>query len=450
MRRFRPAREDVAKVVRLALPVAGVQLGLAAMGLVDTMMVGRVSPPALAAVALGNIFFFATGIFGVGVLLALDPVVAQAIGAEDREAAARGVQRGLVLALFLSALTSVALTPAGLVFRAAQQPAEVIPIAAGYALALIPGAPAFFAFIALRQSLLAIGRVAPILWTTLAANLVNLLLNWVLIWGHLGVPPLGAVGSAWATSLSRWFLALAVLGAAWPDLRPFLRPWRSGVARLRPLARMLVLGVPIGVQLQLEWGAFAATGLLMGVLGAEAMAGHQIALNLASFAFMIPVGIGAAASVRVGQEIGRGDASSARRAAGAALATGILFTVMTAALYLAIPSLLGRAFTDDAGVARVAALLLPIAGVFQVFDGLQAVAAGVLRGTGDTRMPMLVNVLGFWVLGCPLSLLLAFRLGWGPRGLWWGLATGIAVVAILLSLRVRTRLAGELRRLAVE
>ncbi len=450
MRRFRPAREDFVKVVRLALPVVGAQLGLVAMGVVDTMMVGRVSPPDLAAVALGNLFFFATGMFGVGVLLALDPVVAQAIGAEDREAAARGVQRGLLLALFLSVLTSAALTPAGLVFRAAGQPPEVIPIAVGYAFALIPGAPAFFLFVVFRQSLLSIGRVAPILLTALAANIVNFLLNWVLIWGNLGVPRLGAVGSAWGTSLSRWFLALAILGAAWPDLRPFLWPWRRGAARLRPLARMLLLGVPIGVQLELEWGAFAATGLLMGVLGAEAMAGHQIAVNLASFAFMIPIGIGAAASIRVGQEIGRGDASAARRAAGAALAAGTLFMVITAALFLAIPTLLGRAFTDDAGVVRVAALLLPIAGVFQVFDGLQAVAAGVLRGAGDTRVPMLVNVLGFWTLGLPLSLLLAFRLDWGPRGLWWGLAAGLAVVAILLLLRVRNRFAGALGRLAVE
>ena len=436
--------------MRLALPVAGVQLGMMAMGLVDTMMVGRVSAPDLAAVALGNLFFFATGIFGVGVLLSLDPVVAQAVGAGDGEAAARGVQRGLILALFLAALTSLALVPAGLLFRAAGQPAEVIPIAVGYVLASIPGTPPFFFFVVLRQSLQAIGRVAPILWTALVANVVNFGLNWVLIWGNLGAPRLGAVGSSWATSISRWFLAAALLIVAWSLLRPVLRPWRSGVGRVRPLARMLLLGVPIGLQLQLEWGAFAAIGLLMGLLGTEEMAGHQIALNLAAFAFMVPLGISAAASVRVGQEVGRGDAGSARRAAGGALAIGLAFMLCTALLFLTFPTALGRAFSDDLAVVGVVTLLLPIAGVFQIFDGLQAVAVGVLRGVGDTRAPMWANILGFWVLGLPLSLLLCFHFGLGPRGLWWGLAAGLAAVAVLLLMRVRVHLGGELRRLTID
>ena len=420
------------------------------MGLVDTMMVGRVSAADLAAVALGNLFFFATGVFGLGVLLSLDPLVAQAVGAGDWEAAARGVQRGLLLSLVLAGLTSLALLPAGLVFTAAGQPPEVIPIAVGYALAAIPGTPPFFFFIVFRQSLQAMGRVAPILWTALAANLVNLGLNWVLIWGNLGVPPLGAVGSSWATSISRWFLAMALVAVAWRLLRPVVRPWRSGVWRIRPLARMLLLGMPIGFQFQLEWGAFAATGLLMGLLGTEEMAGHQIALNLAAFAFMIPVGIGAAASVRVGQEVGRSDPARARRAAGAALGIGLAFMLCTALIFLLFPTFLGRLFTNDLAVVGVVTLLLPIAGVFQVFDGLQAVAAGVLRGVGDTRAPMWANILGFWALGLPLSLLLGFRLGLGPEGLWWGLAAGLAAVATLLLLRVRIRMGRELRRLAID
>ncbi len=448
--RFRPTRADLTEVGRLALPVVGVQVGLMGMGLVDTMMVGRVSAPDLAAVALGNLFFFATGVFGVGVLLSLDPVVAQAVGARDEEAAARGVQRGLLLALVLAALTSLVLLPADLFFRAARQPTEVIPIAVGYVLGLIPGAPAFFIFVVLRQSLQAIGRVAPIFWTALAANVVNFGLNWVLIWGNLGVPPLGAVGSSWATSISRWFLAIALLTAAWPLLRPMVQPWRSGVGQLRPLAGMLFLGVPIGFQYQLEWGAFAVTGLLMGLLGTEEMAGHQIALNLAAFAFMIPMGIGAAASVRVGQEVGGGDPGRARRAAGGALAIGLTCMLGTAILFLSFPTALGRMFTDDLGVVGVVVVLLPIAGVFQVFDGLQAVAGGVLRGVGDTRAPMWAMIAGFWALGLPLSLLLGFRLDLGPPGLWWGLAAGLAVVATLLLLRVRSHLGGELRRLAIE
>ena len=449
-RHFRPSGEDFERVVRLALPVTGVQLGLMSMGLVDTLMVGRVSAPDLAAVALGNLFFFTVGVFGVGVLLSLDPVIAQAVGAGDREAAARGVQRGLILAVALAVMTSLALLTANVVFRVAQQPEDVIPIAVGYALASIPGTTPFFMFVVLRQSLQAMGRIAPILWTALAANLLNFGLNWILIWGNLGAPRMGALGSAWGTSIARWFLALALLAAAWPLLRPLLRPRRVGVGRLRPLVQMLSLGVPIGFQFQLEWGAFAAIGLLMGLLGTEEMAGHQIALNLVAFAFMIPLGIGAAASVRVGQEIGREDAGAARRAAGAALMLGLVFMLGTALLFLGFPTVFGRAFTDDAGVIRVVALLLPIAGVFQVSDGLQAIAAGVLRGVGDTAAPMWANILGFWVLGLPLSLLLGFGLGLGPRGLWWGLAVGLSVVAFLLLLRVRARLAQTLGRVQID
>jgi MATE family multidrug resistance protein len=432
------------------LPVVGVQLGLMAMGLVDTMMVGRVSAPDLAAVALGNLFFFTIAVFGVGVLLSLDPVVAQAVGAGEAEAAARGLQRGLIIALALAMITSLALLPASLVFRLAGQPEDVIPIAVAYVLASIPGTAPFFFFVVLRQSLQAMGRVAPILWTAIAGNVLNFGLNWILIWGNLGAPRMGALGSAWATSIARWFLAITLLAVAWPLLQPLLRPWRSGVGRLQPLVRMLILGIPIGFQYQLEWGAFAVIGLLMGLLGTEEMAGHQIALNLAAFAFMIPMGIGAAAAVRVGQEVGRNDAGSARRAAGAALSLGVAFMLGTALLFLGLSTVLARAFTDEPGVIGVAATLLPIAGVFQVFDGLQAVAAGVLRGVGDTRAPMWATILGFWVLGLPLSWLLGFRLGLGPTGLWWGLALGLAVLACLLLLRVRSRLGRTMSRVLID
>ncbi|MEX1259007.1 MAG: MATE family efflux transporter [Gemmatimonadota bacterium] len=447
---LRPGRADFASVIRLALPVAGVQVGLTAMGVVDTLMVGRVSAADLAAVALGNLYFFVVGIFGLGILLALDPVMAQAVGAGDREAAARGMQRGLALALVLGVVTALVLIPGEAVFRFARQPAEVIPIAAGYARGSILGAVPFFLFIVFRQSLQAMGRVSPIFWTAVFGNVANVFLNWVLIWGHLGVPPLGAVGSAWATSLSRWVLAIGLLVVAWPLLAPLLRPWRAEVGRIAPLLRMLSIGIPIGMQFVLEFGAFALTGILMGWLGTEPMAGHQIALNLSVFTFMVPMGIGAASAVLVGQGIGRGDAPGARRAAGASLSLALAFMSAAALVFLFFPEPLGRLFTGDPGVVAIVAVLLPIAGVFQISDGLQAVAAGVLRGAGDTRVPMLANILGFWLVGLPVSGFLGFGLGWGPAGLWWGLAAGLAAVAALLLLRVRVRFRRDLERLAVE
>jgi MATE family multidrug resistance protein len=447
---FRPQREDLGSLVRLALPVAIVQVAMMAMGAVDTIMVGRVSPVDLAAVALGNLYVFGVTVFGMGVLFALDPVISQAVGAGDPVGVARGVQRGGMLSLGLTGMSVMLLLPAGPALRAAGQPEEVVPVAAGYALASIPGVLPFYGFNVLRQSLQAMARITPILVTVLLANLANVFFNWVLIFGNLGFPSLGAVGSGWATSLSRWFMVLTLLGLAWPILRPSVVPFRPEVTAVRPLLRFFRLGAPVGAQQFLEFGVFGAAGLLMGWMGTVAMASHQVALNLAALTFMVPVGVAQATAVLVGQGVGREDPPAARRAAGAGLLVGAGFMAFAAALLLSMPELLARVFTDDVPVLQLAALLIPIAGIFQVFDGLQVVAAGVLRGVGDTRVPMLLNLVGFWLVGLPVSYGLGFVVDVGPGGIWWGLAAGIGLVAVLLVARVRARLGRELRRLAID
>jgi len=216
------------------------------------------------------------------------------------------------------------------------------------------------------------------------------------------------------------------------------------------LARMVRLGAPIGVQFFLEFGAFGAIGILMGWMGAVAMAGHQVAINLASLTFMVPLGISQASAVLVGQGVGRGDPDGARRAAGAGLLLGVGFMVVTAVLFLSLPEFFALIYTDDTKVVALAALLIPLAGVFQVFDGLQVVSSGVLRGVGDTRSPMIVNLLGFWCLGMPVSLWMGFRTPAGPRGLWWGLVVGLAAVALILLYRIRTQLGGDLKRIVID
>jgi len=449
-RELKPTRKDLSQLFRLALPVAAVQVGLTAMGAVDTVMVGRVSPADLAAVALGNLYFFSVVVFGMGVLFVLDPVISQAMGAGDTEGVARGLQRGLLLSLLLTVLAVVLLVPAGPVLASLRQPMEVVPIAGGYALASIAGVFPFYGFIVLRQSLQAMGRVMPILVTVLLANVVNVFFNWVMVFGHLGFPAMGAVGSGWASSLSRWFMMLGLLIAGWPLLRSSLFPYRPEAFRAKPLKRLVRLGAPIGIQHSLEFGVFGAAGLLMGLLGTVAVASHQVALNLASLTFMVPVGVAQAAAVLVGHAVGRHDPQAARRAAGAGLVVGTAFMCVTAAIFLSMPELLARVFSTDMRVVGAAALLIPIAGVFQVFDGLQVAAGGALRGVGDTRVPMLVNLLGFWGVGLPVCLFLGFGLDMGPEGIWWGLAVGIAVVSVLLMLRIRARFGRELRRIVVD
>lgn len=443
-------RGEASALLRLSGPVVLGQAGLFAMSFTDALMVGRVSAEALAAVALGALTAFMVLGTGQGLLTALDPVLSQALGAGDQSALRRGVQRGLMLAAGLSLPAALAMLATGPVLRLLQQPDEIIPTAATYALISGLGAPAFFAFVVLRQTLQALHSLKAIVYAVLLANIGNILLNWLLVFGHWGFPELGPLGSAWATVFARWVMIFGVVAFEWKRLGVLLRHRDEAAFRPRPLLRLLELGAPLGLQHMLEMGTFSAVALFMGWLGSRQLAAHQIAIQLASATFMVPMGISAAASVRVGLGVGRGDPQGTRRAAGAAIACGATVMMLSAGVFLTIPETLARAFTPDLAIVATAASLIRVAGIFQVFDGLQVVAIGVLRGVGDTRAPMLVNVIGFWCLGIPASLLFAFRLDMGAEGLWWGLVVGLLAVAVFLLLRVRNRLAGEVERLDLE
>jgi MATE family, multidrug efflux pump len=450
MRSFIPNLDDLRRTLRLAAPVAAVQVGIMTMGVVDIMMVGHYPGLALAGVALGNLYFFGSIIFGWGAVMALDPIIAQAVGAGDDLSVSRGLQRGLLFAVALAILATAIVLPVETVLRWLAQPPEVIPVAARYARICIPGIFPLFAFLVLRATLQAQHRMRPIVLTIIVANLINVGLDWALIFGHLGFPRGGVGGAAWATTFSRWFMALAMLGAGWASLRPHVHLFHWRGFELAPLRRMIALGTPVGIHLQIEYSAFAVVGLLMGWLGTEQLAGHQVALNLAAASFTVPLGIGAAAAVLVGNAIGRNDPDGARRNAGAALACGAAFMVLTGVTFLAIPARLAALYTTQAGVLMMAARLIPVAGIFQVFDGLQVVAAGVLRGAGDTRVPMMISVVAFWIVMMPLCYLLGFHTSLGAVGLWYGLVIGLGVVAILLLLRIQHRFKRDLPRLNLE
>jgi MATE family multidrug resistance protein len=286
--------------------------------------------------------------------------------------------------------------------------------------------------------------------TVLVANLSNAGLNWVFVYGHLGSPALGVEGSAIATAISRWIMMLLLLALAWRDLAPHLRPVHRDSWRWLPLKNMLAIGAPIGAQQALEAGAFGAIGLLMGVLGTIEMAAHQIAITLAALTFMVPLGVATAAAVRVGHAIGAGDDVRAAAAIRAAYLCGVGFMTITAVAFLSIPRALAGAFTSDANVVALAAVLIPIAGVFQVFDGGQAVGAGVLRGAGDTTAPLLVMLASYWLVGVPVSAYLGFATGLRARGLWWGFVVSLAAVALFLFLRIRRVFARGVQRLEPE
>ena len=445
-----PRRRDLEAMMRLALPVVVAQVGMMLLGVVDTMVVGRMSSEALAAVALGHVAIIAVSSFGIGLLLALDPLVAQAVGAGDTVAIRRSVQRGMVLAIGLMVPSTLLLMPIETVLTVLRQPPETVPIAAAYVRICIPGLLPFYGFVVLRQSLQAMGRLRPIVITIVVVNLFNLVADWALVFGAGPIPQLGPVGSAWATTAARTLLFVVLMIAARTELAPLLGRFDRAVLQLQPLWRTVRLGTPIGFQVQLEMVAFAVIALLMGGLGTVQMAAHQVAINLASLTFMVPLGVSSAAAVRVGRAIGAGDDGGARRAAAAGLLIGAGFMSLMAALFIGAPRLLATAYTSVEEVVVLAAMLIPVAGYFQIFDGLQVVSAGVLRGAGDTRAPLFVNIVGFWCVGLPTSITLAFKLGYGPQGLWWGLVAGLGAVAAFLLTRVAWKFRGRIARVEVE
>jgi MATE family multidrug resistance protein len=382
--------------------------------------------------------------------MALDPIIAQAVGADDMESASRAMQRGLLVAVGLTLFTALLLLPAHALLVLTRQQPEIIPDTTAYIRISIPGVLPFLLFVVFRQTLQALHRVAPIVWTIVGANLSNAALNWVFVYGHLGSPALGAAGSALATLVSRWLMALALPILAWSTLRPHLASLRRDAWELMPIVRLLRLGVPIGLQMLLESGAFGAIGLMMGMLGTTEMAGHQIAITLAALTFMVPLGVGAASAVRVGRAIGARDQARAKLAARAAYLCGLGFMSITALIFLLAPRLLASIFTSDRGVIAVAGLLIPVAGVFQIFDGAQAVGAGVLRGLGDTRAPLIGMIAGYWVIGLPVSLLLGFHTPLRAAGLWWGFVASLSVVALFLALRIQVLFRREIRRIVIE
>ncbi len=447
---LRPTRGELREMMLLAWPVVLAQVGIMLMGVVDTAMVGRVGMSAVAAVGLGHIYWVNVTICGIGILMVLDPVVSQATGANDHAGVSRGVQRGILMALALSVPTALLLIPGELFFGFLRQPADVTPIAATFSRISIIGVVPFYLFFALRQSLQAMARVQPVVIAIVVSNVVNFALDYALIYGHFGLPALGTNGSAIATAISRWLMFALLLALGWRQLRDTIVPWRAESFKLAPMLKMLRIGFAVGLQSWLEIAVWSGGAVALGWFGPVPLASHEIAINLAAISFMFPLGVAAAAAAMVGRAIGSRDLSAARRGAIASLVIGTGFMAVFTVLYLAVPRALAGIFISDPATLATAASLIFIAGIFQIFDGLQCVATGILRGTGDTRVPMLLHLIGFWGVGIPLSLWLAFRAGFGPQGIWWGYVGALAVVTAMQLLRVRWRFTQDIQRLQID
>jgi len=436
-------RSELRPMLALATPVVMAELGWVTMGIVDTIMVGSLGAGAIGAVGLASMMFFAVAVFAMGLLLGLDPLVAQAFGARRLDEC----HRWLIAGLWLSLL--VTLPMMGIVFGMNATlprwglPPNVLVLARPYLAILTWSLVPLLCYVSFRRYLQAMSLVRPVMYALVAANLVNAAANWVLIHGHFGLPAMGVRGSAYATLAARIFMAgwllIAIVGhearrpaAAGADgekLRD--TPLGLDLSRVR---RLFVLGFPAAAQMVLEVGVFAAATALAGRVSSDSLAAHQIALNLAALTFMVPLGIASAAAVRVGQAIGRLDPRGAASAGWTAIAIGVGFMSSAALAFLFVPHGLIRLFTHDTAVLEIGVSLLFVAAVFQLFDGLQGVTTGVLRGLGDTRTAMLWNLAGHWIVGLPLGYLLCFRWGLGVVGLWWGLSVGLIICGVALIL----------------
>ncbi len=436
--RLRDVRAELRPMLRLALPLVLAEVGWMLMGLVDTVMVGRLPNAAVAigAVALAQVLFNTLAI-GLGcILLALDTVVAQAHGAGELAEAGRWFVQGVLLACALSGVLSVLLlvvAPVGMRHMGSNPVlvAEAIRTLRTLALGVLP----LMLYFALRRQLQAFNHVRWIAAALLSANVVNVFFDWLLIFPHGGVlRGWGAVGSGMATSLARVYLFACLAGA----LRWLNRRHGYGLGRVSRRVdwarqrELLRLGLPIGGTVVVEILVFAAVTVLISMIGVQALAGHEVALNCVSFTFMVPLGLSGAASVRVGQAVGRGDGRGAAAAGWAALVVAGVFMLGSSVMFELVPRLIARGFTPDEGVIAATVPIFAVAAFFQFFDGLQVTALGALRGMGDTRSGFVTHLCTYWVLGMPLGWWLTFRRGWGAQGLWVGICVALIVAGVVL------------------
>ncbi len=423
---------------RIAYPVVISQLGHISVAVADSLLVGQLGKLPLAGVALASSVFVVVLVVGLGISMGLTPLVAQAAGQGKTHRLSLLLGSGLAVC----AVAGVGLAALGWASTWAlphlNQPPEVVALAAPFlrllALSMIP----LMVFQALRQFAegLALTRQAMVI--SLGANLLNIALNYALIYGVGGVvPALGMIGSAWATLLAR--VVMAVWMAAWFWRAARFAPYRDRLTtRLKHARRILALGLPIAGQMVLETGAFVFSALMMGWIGVTAQAAHQIAINVASVTYMAASGVGAAATVRVGQFAGAGQGHEVRRAGYSALALAFGFMLLMGLLLIVFRQELPLLYIADAAAADVrtlAAQLLIVAALFQVSDGVQVAALGVLRGLEDVRVPGLISLVAYWVIALPLGYILAFTAGWGAIGLWTGLLVGLSLSALLLTWR---------------
>lgn len=430
-------KEQLKTTFLLAYPVMLTQLGQVSVGIADSMMVGRIGTLPLAASSLANSIFFVVMMFGIGISMGLTPLVSMASG----KGKLKRISRLFSHSLWINASTGLLLT--GLILAFSQglqildQPAAVTELAKPYLLIITASLVPLMLFQTFKQLAEGLSQTKQAMVITIFSNLVNVFLNYVLIWGVWGFPELGLNGAGWATLFSRVLMMLLMGGYVLYAKRYAV--YRLSLVRAKasfPMAvRILKIGVPTGFQFIFEVSAFSAAAIMMGWIGINALASHQIALNLASISYMMATGLATAGMIRVSHYVGKGDFRAMREAGLVVFGMVTVFMLGCALLFFAFRFYLPTLYIDDPQVISLAASLLILAGFFQISDGVQVVGLGVLRGLEDVKVPTLVTFFAYWGLGLPLGYWLAFEMGMAERGIWVGLLIGLTLTAGMLLYR---------------
>jgi MATE family multidrug resistance protein len=421
-------RREFGPMLKLAMPLALAELGWVAMGIVDTIMAGRLGAGATGASSLGNMLFYPVATLGTGLLLGMDTLVAQAFGAENQEETRHSLVSGVWVALFASPILGAVIWSLPPLLRIAGTNPHVMELLVPFLKALIAGIAPLLLFTAFRRYAQAVDIVRPVTFALITANIVNFVGDWLLM------PVFGVTGLGWSTSIARAYMAAVLLAAIiWKERRTggllFRISWRADVARIR---KLIALGLPAAGQFALEGAVFGVVAVLAARLDEASLAAHSIAVLVISTTYMVPLGVSSAAAVRVGQAIGRKDPIGAAASGWAALLASVLFMGAAGVAFWLLPRAIIRIFINDSAVITTGAVLLRIAALFELFDGVQVVATGALRGIGDTRTPMFAHFTGYWIIGLPVAYYLCFPLGWGAAGIWVGLCAALVPIGAVL------------------
>lgn len=434
---YQAYREDLKATIKLSYPITIGQLGVVLMSVIDNVMVGRLGANPLAASSIANAIFFILVITGLGTVAIITPLVATNHGKQNNDECGVLLSAGIKVALFMGIIFIGIAYLLVQHFHLFKQPTAVVPLATEYLLIIAFSAVPMMLFRAVKHFSEGLSATKPAMYVTYASVGINILLNWVLIYGNLGFPALGLAGAGYATLLTRIFMTAGLFWYVFSrtSFRPYLREFSWFKNTYAQTQIILKQGLPTGFQHFFEVSAFAGAAIMVGWLGAKPLAAHQIALNLVSVTYMAATGFSVAGSIRVGNAYGEDNPAQIFKAGTSAFILSSAFMIVCLIVLFLFNQSLVQLYISDQEVVDIAVTLVVIAGFFQISDGIQVVGLGVLRGIGDVNIPTIITLISYWVVAVPVGYFLCFEWHWGAKGMWIGLSLGLAIAAVFLTLR---------------